>query len=410
MLAHSIAAHRGRQIKNLGDGLMVVFPGAFDAVQAALDMQTRLATSNLGVSIRIGINSGEATTDDDGDYYGTPVVIAQRLCSAAEGGEILVSGVVRALIGSKGGHSLQHPRRSAPQRIQRARRGLVGKPAREEPSVPSEPREWISSFPGPLAQLLDRPSGGEGRGSGPHDFGLGRSGPRATPHVLIAGEPGIGKSATAAAWSHQVLASGGAVTAGRCAPEAVIAYQPFVEILRHLLGHPGILALVSGLGSQAAELARLVPDLRTSLPHRQAVQAEPGTERYLLYEAVAATSAPRCPRKPLVVVLDDLHWADTTSIGLLNHLVRHPEQSPLLILGTYRETDLSRTHPLAASLAELRRERKFERIHLPGLEIGAVALLVGNQTGTEVPPGRVARAIGRKPKATLSLSKKWSSI
>ena len=125
MLAHSIAAHRGRQVKNLGDGLMVVFPGAFDAVQAALDMQTRLATRTWAVWIRIGINSGEATTDDDGDYYGTPVVIAQRLCSAAEGGEILVSSVVRALIGSKATMP-SLPGRTAPQRIQRACRGLVG--------------------------------------------------------------------------------------------------------------------------------------------------------------------------------------------------------------------------------------------------------------------------------------------
>ena len=391
LLAHSIAAHRGRQIKNLGDGLMVVFPGAFDAVQAALDMQTRLAASNLEVSIRIGINSGEATTDDDGDYYGTPVVIAQRLCGAAQGGEILVSGVVRALIGSKGGHGFTTRGAQLLKGFNEPVEVWSVNTARAEPSIP--PDQGLDlEFPGPLAQLLDRPLVGRDEVLA-HMTSVWEevtSGQRRT--ILIAGEPGIGKSATAAAWSHQVLASGAAVTAGRCAPEAVIAYQPFVEILRHLLGHPGILALVSGLGSQAAELARLVPDLGTSLPHRQAVQAEPGTERYLLYEAVAATLHRVARRKPLVVVLDDLHWADTTSIGLLNHLVRHPEQSPLLILGTYRETDLSRTHPLAASLAELRRERKFERIHLPGLDIGAVALLVGNQTGTEVPPA-VARAI-----------------
>ena len=386
LLAHSIAANQGRQVKNLGDGLMVVFPGAFDAVRAALDMQARLAESRLDVAVRIGINSGEATTHDDDDYYGTPVVVAERLCSAAEGGEILVSGVVRALIGSKGGYSF------APRGAQRLKGFTdpievwsVGA-TRDLPATTVTSQPMGLPFPDPLAQLLDRPLVGRDEVLA-HLSALWEvvaDGQRRT--VLIAGEPGIGKSATAAAWSNLIWESGGAVTAGRCAPEAVIAYQPFVEVLRHLLSDPGIVNLVSGLGSQAAELARLVPDLAPSLPKRQAVEAEPGTERYLLYEAVAATLHRVARQRPLVVVLDDLHWADTTSIGLLDHLVRHPDQSPLLILGTYRETDLSRTHPLAASLAELRRERRFERIHLSGLGADAVAQLVSNRTGTEVPP------------------------
>lgn len=391
LLTKSIEDHRGREVKNLGDGLMAVFPGAVDAVRAALDMQGRVASSELEVGVRIGINSGEPTGRTDDDFYGTPVVIAQRLCAAATGGQTLVSGVVRALVGSKGGFRFLP---MGPQRL----KGLV-EPVEawalvdevESSSTADAPQLGVA-FPGVLGLRLDTPLVGredvlKRLASVWEEVRTGRR-----RIVLVAGEPGIGKTAVAATWSRSAYDAGAVVTAGRCAPEAVMAYQPFVEILRHLLSDPAIVALISTLGSQAAELARLVPDFAPVLPRRQEVQAEPGTERYLLYEAVASTLHRIARHTPLVVVLDDLHWADATSIGLLDHLVRHPDQGPLLLLGTYRETDLSRTHPLAASLADLRRERKFERIHLSGLTTEAVTELVGNRTGSEVPLA-VAQAI-----------------
>ncbi len=163
--------------------------------------------------------------------------------------------------------------------------------------------------------------------------------------VLIAGEPGIGKTASAAVWSRMAFEQGAMVLAGRCAPEGVIAYQPFVEVLHQLLSDRAAAAEISRLGSQAGELARLVPDLAGSLPSQPRVKAEAGTERYLLYEAVVAGLQHIARLTPLVVVLDDLHWADAPSVGLLEHWARHPQQAQVLVIGTYRETDLSRTHP-----------------------------------------------------------------
>lgn len=78
-------------MKSLGDGLMMVFASAADALQAATQMQRRIGDSDLGVSIRIGINNGEPIAAGD-DYQGTPVVTAQRLCDLASGGQVLVSG------------------------------------------------------------------------------------------------------------------------------------------------------------------------------------------------------------------------------------------------------------------------------------------------------------------------------
>jgi tetratricopeptide (TPR) repeat protein len=210
--------------------------------------------------------------------------------------------------------------------------------------------------------------------------------------VLIAGEPGIGKTASAAVWSRTAFEQGATVLAGRCAPEGVIAYQPFVEVLHQLLSDRAAAAEISRLGSQAGELARLVPDLAGSLPSQPRVKAEAGTERYLLYEAVVAGLQHVARLAPLVVVLDDLHWADAPSVGLLEHWARHPQQARVLLIGTYRETDLSRTHQLSMSLAELRRERRFERVHLTGLDAEGVAKMVAYRTGVNV-PAAVAAAI-----------------
>ncbi len=389
VLRKSIA--RGREVKNLGDGLMVTFTSAVDAVQAATDMQQRVDDSGLGISVRIGINSGEATPADDGDHYGTPVVAAQRLCDFANGGQILVSGVVRALVGSKGGIAFV-------SKGQELLKGLA-EPVdifevawKATPAATTATSPIAIGYPPNLSEPADGLLVGRGDILGRLDdaWGAVRGGARRL--VLIAGEPGIGKTAVAAVWSRTAFEKGAVVLAGRCAPEGVISYQPFVELLHQLLNDPVAAAEVRELGSQAGELARLVPDLAGSLPTPPRMEPEPGTELYLLYEAVVASLQHVAATRPLVVVLDDLHWADAPSVGLLEHWAKHPLHAPVFIIGTYRETDLSRTHKLAKALAELRRERRFERIHLAGLDNANVAEMVTNRTGLEV-PAAVADAI-----------------
>ncbi len=170
--------------------------------------------------------------------------------------------------------------------------------------------------------------------------------------------------------------------AGRSPAEAVTSYQPFVEAIRPVVtARPG---LIAGAGPRAHMLVRLLPDLADRLP-RSDVQADPTTERYLLFEAVSALLGRLAEESALVLVLDDLHWADTPSVALLEHLARHPDQPPLLMIGTYRDTDLSRSHPLAATLGELRRERRFERITLDGLDRTQVSELIAGLIGRSAP-------------------------
>ena len=100
LLRSAIAAHRGREVKTLGDGLMVAFTSAREAVACAAAMQVAASAQSDRLELRVGIDAGEPI-HEDGDLFGTPVVVAQRLCDAAAGGQVLVSDVVRMLSGRR---------------------------------------------------------------------------------------------------------------------------------------------------------------------------------------------------------------------------------------------------------------------------------------------------------------------
>jgi class 3 adenylate cyclase len=106
ILRSTVAPFRGREVKSLGDGLMVVFRSSVDALKCAVQMQRAIDRHNErhpsgALQIRIGVHVGESV-EEEGDYFGTPVVVAKRLCDKARGGQILVSGTIRSLVGSRG--------------------------------------------------------------------------------------------------------------------------------------------------------------------------------------------------------------------------------------------------------------------------------------------------------------------
>jgi class 3 adenylate cyclase len=106
ILRSTVAPFRGREVKSLGDGLMVVFRSSVDALRCAVQMQRAIDRHNErhpsgALQIRIGVHVGESV-EEEGDYFGTPVVVAKRLCDRARGGQILISGTIRSLVGSRG--------------------------------------------------------------------------------------------------------------------------------------------------------------------------------------------------------------------------------------------------------------------------------------------------------------------
>ena len=111
LLRDAVAGHSGQEVKNLGDGLMVVFPSAVDAVGCAVAMQQVVHRHNerhkdSRLAVRIGLHVGEPI-QDEADYFGRPVVIAQRLCAHAQGGQIVASNLMRDLIGTRGNHTFR---------------------------------------------------------------------------------------------------------------------------------------------------------------------------------------------------------------------------------------------------------------------------------------------------------------
>jgi class 3 adenylate cyclase/Tfp pilus assembly protein PilF len=196
--------------------------------------------------------------------------------------------------------------------------------------------------------------------------------------VMIAGEPGIGKSRLAEETGVYANLRGMQVLWGHCYEnETGLPYIPFIEALRAHVATRAPEQLRSELGDGAVDVAKLVSEIRQVLPDIPApVQSEQEQERYRLFESVGVFLMNAAARQPIMLVLDDLHWADKPSLMLLQHLARRLASGRLLVVGTYRDVDLDRRHPLADALGALRREHLYERTLLRGLNEEEVRALL----------------------------------
>ncbi|HVL91436.1 MAG TPA: protein kinase [Actinomycetota bacterium] len=187
--------------------------------------------------------------------------------------------------------------------------------------------------------------------------------------LFLVGEPGIGKTRLSEEASAYARARGARVLVGHCyEAEASMPYIPWVEALRDYSASRSDEALRDELGEGAADVAKLVSEIRRRIPPLPASpQAEPEVERYRLFESATSFLVNAAREAPILLVLEDLHWADRPSLLLLQHLARRLSGSRIAVIGTYRDVELDRRHPLADVLAVLRRERLAQRIILRGL-------------------------------------------
>ena len=387
-LRAAVAATGGNEVKNLGDGLMVVYRGASDAIEGAVAMQRAVDRANAGarvpLSMKIGISVGDVTEEDD-DWFGTPVNEAARLCAAAIGGQILVSDLVRMLAGSRNRHELT-PAGSFQ---------LKGLP---EPLTVCEV-QWTPAartaevaFP---AALLRREGGIVGRDDELARLGevwsAAQQGRPAT--VLIAGEAGIGKTHLATAVASRAHADGATVLLGRCDEALAVPFLPWIEALRQLTVAVGGEAVRDWAGVRTRELVRLVPELIEQLPDLDPPSTgDPETERFTLFEAVAALLVGATAAMPMLLVFDDLHWSDTTSLLLLRHLMRSASGTRLVVIGTYRAGEVEDASTLAKVLGDLKRDGIVERVSLRGLDGSGTDALLRSWAGHSV-PNAFARAV-----------------
>ncbi len=203
--------------------------------------------------------------------------------------------------------------------------------------------------------------------------------------VALAGEPGIGKSHTAQLLARDAAAGGVRVLWGRCNEEpGAPPYWPWLQILRAWFdGHDDAM-LRETLAEAAAPMADIAPEIAQRLPALTALPPtlDPLQQRFRLFDALAGFWKRAAARQPLLLILDDLHWADASSLKLLEFLAAELQAARLLLLVTYRDIDLNRRHPLSETLAELARQTAFERLRLRGLSRDETAGMIAAAGGS----------------------------
>jgi class 3 adenylate cyclase/tetratricopeptide (TPR) repeat protein len=372
LLRDAVAVHGGQEVKWTGDGLMTTFASSADAVRCAVAMQqtTRGRAAGERLAMRAGLHVGEALRDES-DWVGASVVVARRLCDRAAAGQILCSGLVVELLSGRRAFRFDDV---GPLELKGFAAPVAAWEVRYDRDDPAAVLRH-TPFTGRATELarlerrLEEARGGHG--------GV----------VMLAGEPGIGKTRTLEEFADAARAQEVLVLWGRCYEgEAARPYGPFAEALAEHVRTADAAALRADLGSGAAPLTRLVPVLRERLPDiPEPVTLDPWEERVRLLDAVAQFLLALASRTPTVLVLDDLHWADPSTVAVLCHVARFAPRARLLLVGAYRDVEVDRGHPLADALGTLPRETSYEQVALQGLEAASVATLVRSVTDRDVP-------------------------
>jgi class 3 adenylate cyclase len=368
--------HRGREIANLGDGLVLEFASVTSAVEAAMAMHRGLTRHNrradVELVVRTSVAAGELSGLDQWDE--PPLARSLALQELAGAGEIVLDELALRLTSD------------------RAREAVESRPEHPEARLV----RWKHTHLVPLPTQMAAPQrvGFAGRETEMEVFAKawGAVVAGTSKAVVVSGEAGIGKSRLSKEVALGVFEAGGVVLHGRCGEELAIPYQPFVQALEHLIAHLPEPVLAQYVEQYGGALAQIVPEL-----HRRIVIAaenpSPGVDgRLALFEAIAGLLKVVAGLEPSVLVLEDLHWADPGTTLLLKHLVRSINDTPLMIVGNFRPVALDEHHPLAATLADLRGEQNIERIVLTGLDEAGVVGMVTEAAGHELDHDAIALA------------------
>jgi len=190
--------------------------------------------------------------------------------------------------------------------------------------------------------------------------------------VVLSGEPGVGKTRTAEEACRLAREAGLVVLVGRCLDDSgAPPYWPWVQVLRAWCANVDDTTLRRCLGPNASTLLALVPELVERCPELGEAPAPmlDDVARFRMFEHISAVWRRAAEPSPMVLMFDDLQWADTASLKLLEFFSHEVAQSPIVLLGTYRDTELSRQHPLSDTLGDLSRRAVFRRLPLTGLDL-----------------------------------------
>ena len=206
--------------------------------------------------------------------------------------------------------------------------------------------------------------------------------------AMIGGVLGVGKTRIAAEFAAEASARGFLTLVGSCYDrENSLPFSPFVEILESAMAQSTSRdAFRTSLGNDAAEMARLMPQLRRLFPEIPApLELSPEQSRRILFNAVLELLGRMAVTGPILLLFEDLHWADEGTLSLLNHIARSISKIPVLMLGTFRDNEIDPAGPFAQTLDELVRIHMLERITLDGLTQSAVAEMIRALSEKEPP-------------------------
>jgi class 3 adenylate cyclase/tetratricopeptide (TPR) repeat protein len=385
LVREQVEMHSGHEVKSLGDGFMVAFASARKAVACAVGIQRALEKHNRRqppdqqVRVRIGLNTGEVI-QEEADLFGEAVNVAARIAAKAKGGEILASDAVKAVMG----------RAKDAELVDRGRFRLKGLPARwrlfevvwqeETAAAPALPER--TPFIGreaeqaELRHCLDQAARGQGA------------------LVMIRGEPGVGKTRLAEELATEARQQGLLTLTGHCYEmEGAPPYIPFVEMLEATARIVPPEAFREALSDSAPEVAKLMPELRRLFPDIPPPLELPlEQERRYLLNSVQEFIERAGRVQPLFLVWEDLHWADDSTMLLIQHIAQRLQEMPVLIVGTYRDVELDVARPLARALQELTRQRLAHDLALKRLPEAEVAAMLQALSGQE-PPRSLVQAV-----------------
>ncbi|MEP6658845.1 MAG: AAA family ATPase [Acidimicrobiales bacterium] len=376
----AVADYRGTEVKSTGDGLLVLFSNSVgDAIGCGIAMQRGIARLDhesplLGLAIRVGVSVGEAATEE-GDWYGTPVVEAARLCAAARNGQILVTDLARQLVGTRGAYRFTS---LGAMELKGLEPILVS-------HVAWEPEAGQSVVPLPTAF----------KGRGQMSF-VGRQKERQALDgawrraqdgrrgaVVVSGEQWVGKTRLVAEWAGAMHAAGATLLYGRCRLDSAEPYEPFAEALGWYVASAPDDVLRSEIGPLGGELVRVVPSLLNRLADLPRPEGASSGSRRRLFDAVDGLLVAAAHSSPVVVALDDLHLAQPPTLALLRDLIEQPSGARLLIVAIATQAP-GQPPPLT----ELRGLQGVDVITLDGLSGADVELLVASKTAR--PPTEIA--------------------
>lgn len=352
-----------------GDSTLSVFSSASDAVTCALDVQRALSAEDWPtpspIRLRMGLHSGEAEVRN-ARFLGPAVNKCARLRAIAAGGQIVMSSVTASIVASR-----------LPQDAE-----LIDLGERQLRSIPRPERVFqllhadlpegstaahaITPLVEPPKRKRSRVLVGREREMEQLNALLDEALAGVVKTLLIAGDPGVGKTRLSEELAEAAEARGVKVCWSHCYESGAPAYWPWIQVIRNYAARVDERRLATALGRDADVIGLVVPEV-AHRPPQPIDGLDREAARFRLFDATASFLGRAARSEPLMLVFDDLHWADEPSLVMFEFIVRELRDAPVVIVATYRDREVGHDHPLPPLLGQLVREPNTLRLALGGL-------------------------------------------